>query len=173
SQKDNIAHLEVESLNRINSAYVNFRTEGADNINGASIFNTEGIDKVFKDMAYKEEIQKNTNEMLRRLAELKILLEKNQEELATKLVKVQDDKKVIDVKKQGLDKKQAEVQVKYDAFYAEMAQVQASINSANNTMLAFSAEEVQKAAPAELIKQQIFNNWNPSSPGQYVVKGTI
>src|SRR5690606_24900277 len=98
NQKINIDLLEIESSKRINSAYVSFRTEGADNITGASIFNTEGIDQFFKDTAYKEEIQKNTNEMLRRLAELKILLEKNQKELAQKLAKVQEDKKVVDVK---------------------------------------------------------------------------
>ncbi len=131
----------------------------------------ETINEYFKDSQYVTIIQEDTNIMLRKLAELKELLDKKRAELREKLLRVNKDKQQIEIKRNDLAKKRDEIKVKMAIYYAEISAIQRQNNNALAAIQVFSEEEARKQADAEAIRVAIFNNFNPVGNGQLVATG--
>lgn len=164
--------LEDESERRISNNYMNFRLYSGETSND-NLFNLDDINSYFKDSQYKEIIQSNTNDMLVELARLKEELRLSKEEFDDQLVQVKKDREILDIQRDELDKKQAEIEVKIAAYYAQINAVQKDIDIAKQGVAVFEQQEAETRAQAELVRQQIFNNFRPISAGQWVLAGTM
>ena len=165
-----VKDLDTKSNHRIVNNYMNFRMYGnADPGTSALIIND--INRFFKESQYKEIIQEDTNDMLVKLAQLKLELADKQVELEENLVQVQKDKEILDIKKADLDKKQEDVQNKLNEYYAAVGKLQAVNNQNAGELKSLSDQEMKVSADAELIKQQIMVS--AVSNGTFVRAGTI
>lgn len=165
-----VANLEKESENRIKDSYVSYRMYG--NFDDASsIFNVSNINLYFKESQYKEIIQTNTNDVMVKLAELKQELQDKKAQLDLKLIEIKQQKETVDIKKVDLDKKKDEADVKIAAYYASVLAINTQNSNTQAQIKAFSLQEIQTRAQAELLQQQIFNELNQVPSGTYVLKG--
>lgn len=170
--KDNEARatvLETETNNRIESDYMEYRARGRTNVD---FLPSKDPNTYFKDSQYKHIIQEETNKSVDELVELKAKLEEDKANLDESRVKVARDKAIVDEQYSQLDRSKEDLQGKIDGYYAAMYQTQSRINSAQNTLGAYSEQEAKKQAQAEILRQQIFNSFNSIPAGQYVLKGT-
>ncbi|GAB4284200.1 MAG: hypothetical protein Kow0081_1270 [Candidatus Dojkabacteria bacterium] len=166
-----IADLESETDSRIKGSYKEFRINANGSINGSNIFNSESINKFFKDSQYIEIIQGDTNELLVEIAQLKDQLHESKAELEQQLLQIEKEKAEIEVKRSDLDKRKAELEVRMNQYYAEMNKLRNEINNANNAIAAFSKEEIEKKSLQEQLYQQIFNSFSPPTNGEFVAVG--
>lgn len=161
--------LESETNYRIETDYMEFRARGRTNVD---FLPSKDPNTYFKDSQYKHIIQEETNKSVDELVELKIRLQEDKATLDENRVKVARDKAVVDEQYSHLDRSKQDLQGKIDGYYAAMYQTQSRINSAQNTLGAYSEQEAKKQAQAEILRQQIFNSFNSIPAGQYVLKGT-
>ncbi len=166
-----IVGLEEESNARIKDNYYNFRLYSTTD-EASTMLNFTNINSFFKTSQYKELIQSGTNDVLVQLAELKQQLQDKKKDLDEKLLQVKKDKEVVDIRKTDLAKKKEEADVKIAAYLASVSQLQAQNAAAQTKIYAFSEEEIQMKAQANLIQQEIMNSYVPVGSGQYVLAGT-
>lgn len=163
-------NLEKESNKRIFDNYMNFRLYGQSD-RGSDVLGISNVNKFFKDSQYKEIIQSGTNILMTEVARLRLELLEKKKELNEKLVEVKKDREIVVVKKTDLDSKKADLDVKMESYFAQIGIVQSQANSTQNQINQYTEEEILKNAQAELIKQEIFNDFNPSDQGEYVLTG--
>jgi predicted nucleic acid-binding Zn-ribbon protein len=167
-----IADLEKESNQRIRNGYMSYRLYGSQDAAG-TFFHIEDVNIYFKDSQYKEIIQSETNDLMNKVTQLKQQLMDKKEELNNKLAKVREEQEVIEIKKDDLDKKNAELEVRMAAYYDQVNRMNLAIYNGQQGMAVFEEEEAYKRAEAEKIKQEIFNSFNPIGNGQFVLAGTM
>jgi predicted nucleic acid-binding Zn-ribbon protein len=167
-----VSELEVESNKRIKNSYINYRLYGSSD-NPTSMGLMGSINSYFKDSQYKEFIQSDTNNLMMELLTLKAELEQDRTDLERKLLEVKQDKELVAIKSEDLKKKKEAVDAKKAIFQQEAAALRNQNAQTQNSMAAFSQEEIQLNAQAELVRQELFNSYNPTVPGEYVLAGRI
>ncbi len=168
--EETITGLEKESSKRIRDSYYNFRMYGTTEA-GSEVFVINNVNAYFKDSQYKEIIQSDTNSLMSRVAELKEELKTKKQELEDKLVEVKKNKDIIDVQMSDVRKKKDELDAKQAAYYAQINLIYIDNRNKQNSIQAFSQEEIIKKAQANKLQEQIFNSFNPVTPGEYVTAG--
>jgi len=168
--ENTITGLEEESAARIRDNYFNFRLYRSTD-DASTVFNLTNINTFFKTSQYKELIQSDTNDVMVKLAELKQQLQDKKKELNEKLIEVNKNKEIVDVKKTDLAKKKEEADVKITAYQKELAALQAANNNNQSKIFQFNDNQAKLEAQASLVQQEIFNSYVPANDGQYVVAG--
>jgi uncharacterized coiled-coil DUF342 family protein len=169
--ENTIVGLEEESESRIRDNYFNFRLYRTTD-DASTVFNFTNINTFFKTSQYKELIQSDTNDVMVELAELKQQLQDKKTELSEKLILVNKDKEIVDVKKTDLAKKKEEADIKITEYQNRLASLQAENNSNKARIYQFNEDQAQIQAQANRVQQEIFNSYVPTDDGQYVVSGT-
>jgi len=161
--------LEDESASRIKDNYMNYRVHKSGSVD---FFTVKSANTYFKDSQYQEIIQDDTNKVLEQLANLKLQLEKDKADLEEKNVNIQRNKAMLDEQHSQLDRAQSDLQSKMNSYNMAIYNAQNNINGTASSINQLSAEEIQKQAQRDQIRQQLFNSYNPIT-GQYVVAGTV
>lgn len=172
-RQEEITVLEKESTGRIKSSYMNYRMYGMNFEVGTNVIFNDSINSYFKNSQYKEVIQSDTNDLLVTLFNLKVELEAKKEDLNSKLAITQNDKAQIDIKLADVNEKKGDLDVKLNAYYAEVDQINRANAGLNNNIASVSDQESRLRAQAELIRQEIIGGYTPITPGQFVLAGTI
>lgn len=166
-----ITGLEKESNKRIKTSYMNFRTYGINFEVGNNIIFNDSINSYFKNSQYKELMQDDTNDMLVHLFNLKVELEAKKEDLASKLLKSQNDKVEVNTKLADVNERKGELDVKLNAYYAEIGLLNNQNSNYQSSINNLSNEEMMLQAQAFLIMQEIMKTTVPT--GVYVLAGTV
>lgn len=161
--------LEEKSIDRITEGYMSYRARGSSNVD---FLPSQNPNRYFKDSQYRDLIQAETNASLDQLLEVKDKLQKDREELDEARVKVARQKAIVDEQYSELSRQKEDLKAKVDSYNSAIYVAQSRINSARNTLGAYSDQEAKKLAQAEALRQQIFNSFTSIPAGQYVVRGT-
>lgn len=168
-----ISELENESSKRIKDSYMKFRVYGDEGGSGANLFNVDSINDYFKNVQYKDLIQNDTNYMMNELARLRQELVVTKAELEESLVQVEKDKTLVEIQRVDLDKRKSELEVKVAQYNQQILALQQQVDSSQQTLAVFEQEQIQLEADAELIRQELFNSFSPTAPGEFVKAGRI
>lgn len=168
--ESSIGELEQESEIRIVNSYMSFRmyggTDGAE-----SIVTIDNVNDFFKTSSYKEIIQSDTNELLSKIAKLRIELLEKKKVLEAKQVENQKSRELLSIRQEDLNKKRDEAKIRESQYIAQVYSIQSQNNQASSLLEGYTEEQARKTGQAELVRQQLLNNFVPVNPGEYVFAG--
>jgi predicted nucleic acid-binding Zn-ribbon protein len=164
-----VAALEKESDRRIKQSYIDHRFSSRMSVD---FFAVKDANTYFRDSQYRELIQDKTNKMLDRLAEMRIELDRDRNDLEEKMVSVRRDEAILGEQRSQLDHAKADFEEQMSVFTNALYVAQSNINQTQQTLSIASEEEAKKVAEGEKIKQELFNSFNSIPSGQYVLAGT-
>lgn len=168
--ENSIAELEKESGIRIVNSYMNFRMYGSTD-GASSIVSIENVNEFFKDSSYKEIIQADTNELLSKIARLRIELLEKKKSLESVQVENQKSRELLAVRQADLNKKRDEAKIRESQYLAQVYAIQSENNQSVSMLNGYTDEQAKKTGEMELVRQQLLNNFVPVNPGEYVFAG--
>lgn len=169
--ENSINELDRETSLRIADSYMNFRMYG--NFDGAeNILAVEDVNEYFKATSYKEIIQSETNELLAKIARLRVeLVEKKRELEATQIENAKQKDRLV-VQTADLQKKKQDSASRQAQLLAEVYNIRLKQGQQDSALREITEAQRRKQAETELVRQQIINNFIPKDPGTYVLTGT-
>ncbi|MCS7317157.1 MAG: hypothetical protein NZZ41_02390 [Candidatus Dojkabacteria bacterium] len=169
--ENSISEIEHETNKRILESYVNYRIYG--NFEGADyILSLDDVNNYFKKNLYKEILQFHTNQLLSKINLLRTQLIQKKKELDNIQTENTKRKTLLAVQTADLLHKKQESSIKQAQILQEIYNIRIQQNIKNAALREITEYQRRKQAEAELIRQQIINNFVPKDPGTYVLAGT-
>ena len=167
-----IDEYQGQSTNLISDSYVNFRLYG-DNNPFANTIMMKNINTYFKNSQYKEFIQADTNKLLQNLASLQLGLSSKKLDLQSQLIAQKKAQNEVQLETSNLVAQKQEQNIKMSQYLAGVSALQSSNSNIQVKVYAMNQQQIQTQADANKLQEEIFNNFIPTSQGQYISSGTI